>query len=163
MFDYEKIKEYDKNKTKVLLEGFYRKFHYRIYVLYKKRTESEIRRKFEKDIEYEMLDEIIEELKQNNYISDNQYIERAVNEFIALKNLSLKQIKYKLLSKGINNNLIEEYFYKNEEDLNEYEKKSINNIINKKSDSSNEEITQMLLKKGFEYDNVKEALEGRNQ
>ena len=74
MFDYEKIKEYDKNKTKVLK-----------YVLYKKRTESEIRRKFEKDIEYEMLDEIIEELKQNNYISDNQYIERAVNEFIALK------------------------------------------------------------------------------
>ena len=110
-----------------------------------------------------MLDEIIKELKQNNYISDNQYIERAVNEFIALKNLSLKKIKYKLLSKGINNNLIEEYFYKNEEDLNEYEKKSINNIINKKSDSSNEEITQMLLKKGFEYDNVKEALEGRNQ
>ena len=95
-----------------------------------------------------MLDEIIEDLKQNNYISDNQYIERAVNEFIALKNLSLKQIKYKLLSKGINNNLIEEYFYKNKEDL---------------SDSSNEEITQMLLKKGFEYDNVKEALEGRNQ
>ena len=38
MFDYEKIKEYDKNKTKVLK-----------YVLYKKRTESEIRRKFEKD------------------------------------------------------------------------------------------------------------------
>jgi len=146
MFDYEKIKEYDKNKTKVLK-----------YVLYKKRTESEIRRKFEKDIEYEMLDEIIEELKQNNYISDNQYIERAVNEFIALKNLSLKQIKYKLLSKGINNNLIEEYFYKNKEDLNEYEKKSINNIINKKSDSPNEEITQMLLKKGFEYDNVKEG------
>ena len=29
MFDYEKIKEYDKNKTKVLK-----------YVLYKKRTES---------------------------------------------------------------------------------------------------------------------------
>ena len=33
----------------------------------------------------------------------------------------IKQIKYKLLSKGINNNLIEEYFYKNKEDLNEYE------------------------------------------
>ena len=109
MFDYEKIKEYDKNKTKVLK-----------YVLYKKRTESEIRRKFEKDIEYEMLDEIIEELKQNNYISDNQYIERAVNEFIALKNLSLKQIKYKLLSKCINNKLIEEYFYKNEEDATKF-------------------------------------------
>ena len=151
MFDYEKIKEYDKNKTKVLK-----------YVLYKKRTESEIRRKFEKDIEYEMLDEIIEELKQNNYISDNQYIERAVNEFIALKNLSLKQIKYKLQSKGVSNYLIEDYFSKNSENLKEYEIKSANNIITKKYDDSPEEIIQNLLKKGFEYDNVKEALERRN-
>ena len=37
MFDYEKIKEYDKYKTKVLK-----------YIIYKKRTENEIRRKFVK-------------------------------------------------------------------------------------------------------------------
>lgn len=152
MLDYEKIEEYDKNKTKVLK-----------YVLYKKRTENEIRKKFEKDIESELLDDIIDDLKQNNYIDDNQYIKRAVDEFIALKNLSLKQIKYKLLSKGINNSLIEEYFEQNYNELIEYEKKSIENIINKKNYDSDEEIIQMLLKKGFEYDNVKEALEGRNQ
>lgn len=152
MLDYEKLEEYDKTKTKVLK-----------YVLYKKRTENEIRKKFERDVEQDLLDDIIEDLKQNNYISDEQYIKRAVDEFIALKNLSLKQIKYKLLSKGINNNLIEEYFEKNCDELVEYEKKSIENIINKKIDNSAEEIIQMLLKKGFEYDNVKEALEGRNQ
>ena len=151
MFDYEKIKEYDKYKTKVLK-----------YVIYKKRTENEIRRKFDNEIEQNMLDDIIEELKENKYISDEQYIERAVNEYIALKNLSLKQIKYKLQSKGVSNYLIEDYFSKNSENLKEYEIKSANNIITKKYDDSPEEIIQNLLKKGFEYDNVKEALERRN-
>ena len=66
MLDYERLEEYDKNKTKVLK-----------YVIYKKRTENEIKRKFEKDIEPDMLEEIIQELKENNYISDSQYIERS--------------------------------------------------------------------------------------
>lgn len=151
MFDYEKIKEYDKYKTKVLK-----------YVIYKKRTENEIRRKFDNEIEQDMLDDIIEELKENKYISDDQYVERAINEYIALKNMSLKQIKYKLQAKGISNYLIEDYFSKNSESLKEYEIKSANNIITKKYDDSPEEIMQNLLKKGFEYDNVKEALERRN-
>ena len=152
MIDYEKLEEYDKNKTKVLK-----------YVIYKKRTESEIVKKFQNIIDQNMLEQIIQELKENNYINDNQYIERSINEFIALRNLSLKQIKYKLISKGINSNLIEDYFYNNKEELTEYEINSANNIINKKNDSSAEEIIQFLLKKGFEYDNVKEALERRNQ
>ncbi len=149
--DFEKLEEYDRNKTKVLK-----------YVIYKKRSENEIRRKFQNDIDSNMLEDIIEELKENNYISDTQYIERAVNEFMALKNLSLKQIKYKLQSKGISNDLIEDYFSANREDLNEYEIKSAGNIINKKYDEPAEEIIQNLLKKGFEYDNVKEALERRD-
>lgn len=149
--DFEKLEEYDKNKTKVLK-----------YVIYKKRSENEIRRKFQNDIDSNMLDDIIEELKENDYISDTKYIERAVNEFMALKNLSLKQIKYKLQSKGISNNLIEDYFSANRDDLNEYEIKSAGNIISKKYDEPAEEIIQNLLKKGFEYDNVKEALERRD-
>ena len=149
--DFEKLEEYDRNKTKVLK-----------YVIYKKRSVSEIKRKFQNDIDSNMLDDIIEELKENNYISDEQYIERAVNEFMALKNLSLKQIKYKLQSKEIDNNLIEDYFSANREDLNEYEIKSAGNIINKKYDEPAEEIIQNLLKKGFDYDNVKEALERRD-
>ena len=71
------IEEYDSNKTKVLK-----------YVLYKKRTEKEIRTKFKLTIEESMLEDIIEELKDNGYISDENYVERAVNEFMALKNLS---------------------------------------------------------------------------
>ena len=152
MINYEELEEYDKNKTKVLK-----------YTIYKKRSENEIRRKFENDINSNMLEEIISDLKENGYINDNQYIERSINEFIALKNLSLKQIKYKLLSKGIDSNLIDEYFYNNKDTLNEYEIKSAQNLILKKSDCPAEEIIQTLLKKGFEYDNVKEAIERGNE
>ena len=149
--DFKKLELYDKCKTKVLK-----------YVIYKKRSENEIRVKFQREIDEDMLDDIIQELKDNQYISDEKYIERAVNEFMALKNLSLKQIKYKLQSKGIRVNLIEDYFQEHNDDIKEYEIKSANNIITKKYDQPAEEIIQFLLKKGFEYDNVKEALERRD-
>ena len=141
------IEEYDKEKTKVLK-----------YVIYKKRTEREIRTKFKSIIEENMLEDILEELKENGYISDENYIERAVNEFIALKNLSIKEIKYKLMSKGISSNLVEDYVQKNEEELNEYEQKSADNIVLKKSVNMDEiEIKQYLIKKGYTEEHIKNA------
>ena len=152
MLDFDKLEEYDKAKTKVLK-----------YVLYKKRSESEVRKKFENSIDQNMLDDIIEDLKSNDYIDDGEFVERFVNEFMALKNMSLKQIKYKLLSKGIDSNTIEDFFYSNENTLKEYEIKSAQNLIDKKSDCDENEIIRTLLKKGFEYDNVKEAIERGNE
>ena len=69
------IEEFDREKTKVLK-----------YVMYKKRTEREIRTKFQSLIEENLLEDILQELKDNRYISDENYIERAVHEFMALKN-----------------------------------------------------------------------------
>ena len=143
------IEEFDNYKTKVLK-----------YVIYKKRTEQEIRTKFEKIVEENMLDDIIEELKENGYISDENYIERAVNEFIALKNLSIKELKYKLISKGLKSDLIDDYIYKNMEKLEEYERKSAENIAIKRSVNMDEnEIKQYLLKKGYEQENINSAIE----
>lgn len=141
--------EFDNAKTKVLK-----------YVLYKKRSEYEIRNKFSTTIEENLLDDVIEYLKEANYIDDTLYIQKTINNFIALKNLSIKEIKYKLLSKGINKNLIEDYFYANKEELEEYERKSAQNIIYKKSSSMDEdEIKNYLLKKGYSIDNINETLE----
>ena len=143
------IEEYDREKTKVLK-----------YVIYKKRTEREIRTKFKSIVEENMLEDILEELKENGYISDENYIERAVNEFIALKNLSIKEIKYKLMSKGISSNLVEDYVQKHEEELNEYEQKSADNIVLKKSVNMEEtEIKQYLIKKGYTEEHIKNAIE----
>lgn len=142
------IEEYDKEKTKVLK-----------YVIYKKRTEKEILMKFKTNIEEDMLNDIIEELKENGYISDENYIERAVNEFIALKNLSIKEIKYKLQTKGIHHTLIEDYISAHKEELDEYEQNSANNIVLKRMVNMEEnEIKQYLLKKGYKEENIKSAI-----
>ena len=79
---------------------------------------------------------------------------------MALKNLSIRELEYKLLSKGIEKEDIEEYIYENKEELNQYEIKSASNVIIKKQASMEiEEIKQYLLKKGYKRDNVNIALE----
>ena len=133
------VEEFDKEKTKVLK-----------YILYKKRSEAEIRKKFSGIMDENLLEDIIEYLKEAGYINDKEFIEKTVNNIIALKNLSIKEIKYKLMSKGLDKNDIEDYISENREKLEEYEEKSAENITNKKSSSMEpEEIKQYLLKKGF--------------
>ena len=143
------IEEFDKEKTKVLK-----------YILYKKRSENEVKTKFSGTMDENLLEDIIEYLKQAKYIDDKEYIRKTVNNFLALKNLSIKELKYKLLSKGLNKNDIEDYIYDNKEDLEEYEIKSASNIIYKKSASmEQEEIKQYLLKKGYRLENINRAIE----
>ena len=142
------IEEFDTVKTKILK-----------YVLYKKRTKQEIKIKFKNTIQEELLEDAIEELEQNGYISDNNYIKRAISEYMALKNLSIKEIKYKLIQKGISSKLIEEYIDKNIYELEEYEKNSVQNIVIKKSVNMDEnEIKQYLYKKGYKQDNIDEVI-----
>ena len=143
------IEEFDREKTKVLK-----------YILYKKRTENEVRTKFSGTIDENLLEDIIEYLKQAKYIDDKEYIRKTVNNFVALKNLSIKELKYKLLSKGLSKNDIEDYIYDNKDELEKYEIKSISNIIYKKSTSMElEEIKQYLLKKGYKLENINKSLE----
>lgn len=135
------LEEFDKAKTKILK-----------YILYKKRTESEVRTKFSNVIEENLLEDVIYYLKEVKYIDDKEYIEKIVNNFITLKNLSIVELKYKLKAKGLKKDEIEDYFYQNKEKLEEYEKKSAINIINKKSSTmEKEEIKEYLLKKGYKY------------
>ena len=143
------IEEFDKEKTKVLK-----------YVLYKKRSENEIRKKFEKEIEENLLEDIIAYLKEAKYIDDKEYIRKTINNFMALKNLSIREIEYKLYSKGIRKEDIEDYICDNKEELNQYEIKSARNIVNKKVTSLEiEEIKQYLMKKGYKKENITIALE----
>lgn len=143
------IDEFDKEKSKVLK-----------YVLYKKRSKQEIKNKFYNLIDNELLNGIIEELEENGYIDDKNYVERAINEFMALNNLSLKEVRYKLMSKGIPNDLIEDYMSEHEEEMQEYEIKSAKTIILKKQNSMEEEaVIQFLVKKGYKTNNIRQAIE----
>ena len=143
------IEEFDKEKTRVLR-----------YILYQKRSEQEIRNKFGKEIEETLLEDIIEYLKEAKYINDKEYIEKTINNYMILKNLSIREIQYKLSNKGLKRNDIEDYIYENQDELEEYEIKSAENIIYKKSASmEDDEIRQFLLKKGYKTENINKAFD----
>jgi regulatory protein len=142
--DFEYLTKIDKLKTKVLK-----------YIMYKKRTEHEVREKF-KDEENDILDDVIDNLKELGYINDNDYIKRSVNEFLNLKNMSIKELTYKLASKGIHRNDIENYIYANNEELKDYEKRSAINIYKKKKSSMEyEDIVSYLYRKGYSQESIK--------
>lgn len=142
--EYKQLEEFDKLKTKILK-----------YVLYKKRTEKEVRQKFAENAGI-LLDNVIEYLREENYINDEVYIQRSVNELIKLKNLSIKEVKYKLLSKGISSNLIDDYIYNHKEEMLEYEINSAKNVLTKKSNTmENEYILNYLRKKGYMEETIK--------
>ena len=144
----EYIEEFDKLKTKVLK-----------YIMFKKRTEQEVRQKFRED-SIELLNDVIEELKELNYINDENYINRAVNEFKNLKNMSIKEIEYKLMTKGIKKDIISNYICKNKEELLDYELNSAKNIFIKKQNAiATEEIINYLKKKGYLEETIKIAKE----
>jgi len=141
--------ELDKLKSKVLR-----------FVLYKKRTEQEVREKFAEEDENK-IEDIIELLKENNYINDFEYIERSIKEFKALKNLSIKEINYKLIQKKIDKNIMDEYIYEHREELLEFEIESAKNILQKKlkNDIKIEDIKNYLFSKGYMSESVSIAID----
>ena len=141
------LEEFDSLKTKILK-----------YVLYKKRTEAEIRQKFSENSS-DILDDAIEYLKEAGYISDEDYIERSIREYMALKNMSIRELTYKLQSKGIQKSQIEEYVSNHKEELVEYEIQSAKNIFRKKASQEKEEIENYLYKKGYISETIKLAKE----
>jgi len=139
--DLEKLKEFDMQKTKVFK-----------YITYKKRTEQEVRNKFRGQIEEQMLNKIIDYLKEAKYLDDYDFIERQVREYMNLKTMSITEIKYKLAGKGLDRKLIEKYIYNNYEELKEYEQRCIEKIKSKKSGMEEQEINQYLYRKGYKCD-----------
>lgn len=137
--DLEKLKEFDEQKTKVFK-----------YITYKKRTEQEVRNKFRGQIEEQMLEEIIEYLKEAKYLDDYEFIEKQVREYMNLKTMSITEMKYKLTAKGLDRKLIEKYIDNNYEELKEYEQRCIEKIKSRKAGvMEKQELQQYLYRKGY--------------
>ncbi len=149
MKNFEEAEKIDKLRSKMLK-----------YILYKKRTEQEVRQKFSEE-EENAVEDAIAYFKELKYIDDFSYIERSVQEFINLKSLSIKEISYKLCQKGVNKNVVEEYIFQHEDELLEYEMNSAQKIWNKKRQNSEEnEIKEFLYKKGYRQEIIRELCTG---
>lgn len=149
--NFEEAERIDKLRSKMLK-----------YILYKKRTEQEVRQKFADENEDDVED-AIEYFKEQKYIDDEDYIKRSIREFMALKNMSIKEAQYKICQKGVRKSLVDEYVCKNKEDMLEYEITSAKSIILKKQNSSEEkEIRDYLYKKGYMSESVNIAFDDIN-
>lgn len=141
------LEDWDIAKTKILK-----------YVLYKKRTEHEVREKFS-DIDNDLLEDIIVFLKEEKYLDDNDYIRRCINDFMNLNTLSIKEISYKLYQKGLNKSLVDEYICNKKEELLQYEINCAKKIILKKAQIEIDEIKNFLFRKGYLSETVQIAID----
>ena len=130
------------------------------YVLFKKRTAEEVRKKC-LTLKYEesYIEEAIEYLKEAGYVNDEIYIEKYINDIKKLKHMSIAQIRMDLLRRGVDDNLIENVL--STEEINEYELESAVHLLNKKIKSGDdlEKAKRFLLNKGYSYSNVSKAID----
>ena len=128
------------------------------FVLFKKRTENEVREKC-KILKYndELIEEIIDYLKENNYINDEIYVEKYIQNVMRLKNCSVNEIKIDLLRRGVDEGIIDKYI---NDEVYEFEEKSAEILAIKKIKTMEiQKLKKYLLNKGFSYNNVSKAID----
>jgi len=130
------------------------------YVLYKKRTENEVRKKCSM-LKYDdtQTEEIISYLREAEYINDNVYIKKYINDVKKLKHMSVNQVKNDLIRRGVDSNLLDSSMI--EEELCDFELESAEYLVNKKIKLGEdiEKIKRFLLNKGYSYSNVSKAID----
>lgn len=134
-----------------------------LYILQRTaKTEHEIRERLKRD-DYpdEIINSIIEFLKEYNYINDMEYAKDYLKGKSKIK--SHRQIEFELYKKGIKREVTKEVF--GETDLDE--SLTIKRIIEKKKfewesigESEVHKLVNYLLRKGFSYEQVLTAVRG---
>lgn len=129
------------------------------YVIFKKRTEYEVREKC-KTLNYtsDYIDEVIDYLKEAEYINDGIYITKYISNILKLKKSSVAEVKLDFMKRGIdfdrvNSDLLDSLY--------EHEKESANYLANKKykSGDSIDKIKRYLNGKGYVYSNISNAID----
>lgn len=131
------------------------------YVVFKKRTEMEIRQKCKK-LEYtdEYIEDVIQYLTENEYINDSRYVERYINNVLKLKKSSIFEMKMDLLRRGVKEEYIDSYIESHQTELEEFENDSARKIVEKKAQTTEiEKIKRYLRGKGYSYTSIVDAID----
>ena len=130
------------------------------YALFQKRTIQEVKNKC-KLLGYteEYIEEIISYLIENGYLDDELYVMKFILNTIKLKKRSSKEIKFDLLRRGINENIIDKYM--NTSELNDFELKCAIALAKKKYKECNDilKVKKYLLNKGYQMHFVNKAID----
>lgn len=130
------------------------------YVLFKKRTTQEVRQKCKTlGFSEEYIEEIIAYLTENAYLDDEKYVMKYILNVIKLKKRSVEQIKFDLLRRGINENIIQKYIT---DELYQFELQSAIALANKKYKECSDilKTKKHLAGKGYSRQTINRAIEG---
>lgn len=148
--------------------------HYEVYNMALKYISIKLRSKNEiisflekKDIEDNLIKEVIEKLELNGYLNEEVYISAFINDSVNLKSDGPYKIKSNLINLGLSENLIDKYLFKIdnniwEQKISKYINKTIN--LNKKysKEMMKQKISFDLYNKGYENSMIDIALENIN-
>lgn len=131
------------------------------YIMYKFRTSEEVRKKLEElEFSKEVIDKVIEDLIQLEYINDEEYVRKFIESNKKSKKLSKNMLKLKLISKGIESDVIEKYLA----ELNFSDVYSIIKILEKKNFlktidfEQKNKIKLYCVRKGFSLSDINKAI-----
>lgn len=130
------------------------------WVLMRPRAEKEakdyLRKKtFEKKLDNNYIDTIIERLKNKNYLNDEVFAQYFIENRFVKKGVSKKRLQMELMKKGVNKGIIERVLEESERN----DEDEIRKIIAKKrAKYDDEKLTAYLCRQGFSYDLVRELV-----
>lgn len=131
------------------------------WVLLRPRSEKECRdylykKIFEKKLDKNYIDRIIEKLKAKKYLDDFRFAEYYVENRFSKKGVSLKRLKMELMKKGVSKEIIEEVLAGTDRN----DREELLKIIAKKRSRYTDEdkFIQYLCRQGFQYDLVRELV-----
>lgn len=131
------------------------------YVIFQKRTEAEVRQKCQKlNYAENYTEEVVEYLKENEYINDEKYVEKYIANVMKLKKASIYEIKINLLKKGVDEKYIDAYVSEQYDELIEFEEQSAKKIVKKKiAQNEKDRIKRYLKSKGYLYNSISMAID----
>lgn len=111
---------------------------------------------FEKKLDKNYIDRIIEKLKAKKYLDDQRFAEYYVENRFVKKGVSTKRLKMELLKKGVSKEIIEEVLANSDRN----DEKELKKMIAKKRSrySDDEKLIAYLCRQGFQYDLVQELV-----
>lgn len=140
-------------------------YNYAISVLSRSpKSEKELRLKIiQKGYALELVNVIIDKLKANKYIDDDDYSDRFIHDKINISKYGKRKIKEALYNKGIDRSIIEEKLNlistDDERDraytLGEKKLKNLSDVENAKKYVK---VSNFLINKGFEYETVRKVV-----
>lgn len=132
------------------------------YISYQPRTEKEVTEKL-KECEYsdDIIFRVIETMKKYNYINDKEYAKNFLTSKLNLKGYGIFKISFDLKQKGISDDIINDIIENTELNENKRALEVLEKKLRGKKISDYKEkqkLYNFLLRRGFSYDVIKEAV-----